>query len=84
MGINPSELKRDFGAELTFWGGGVDTQHMLPQGTKREIRDEIRQRVEELAPGGGFVFAAVHNIQADVSPENVVAMLEAFDAFSAY
>jgi uroporphyrinogen decarboxylase len=74
--MDSRQLKRDFGADIVFWGGGVDTQHVLPFGTPDEVRDEVRRRIDDLAPGGGFVFAAVHNIQAFVPPENIVA---AFD-----
>jgi uroporphyrinogen decarboxylase len=66
-------LKRDFGSEITFWGGGVDTQQVLPFGTPEQVRDEVRRRIDDLAPGGGFVFAPVHNIQPFVPPENIVA-----------
>ncbi|OGO09032.1 MAG: hypothetical protein A2Y61_07110 [Chloroflexi bacterium RBG_13_60_13] len=74
--MDSRQLKKDFGADIVFWGGGVDTQHVLPFGTPDEVRDEVRRRIDDLAPGGGFVFAAVHNIQAFVPPENIVA---AFD-----
>jgi len=76
-GMEPVALKRDFGKDLSFWGGGVDTQSVLPRGTPAEVRDDVRRNVDALAPGGGFVFCAVHNIQADVPPENVLAMVEA-------
>ena len=79
--MDTRELKRDFGRDLTFWGGGCDTQRVLRSGSKREIQEEVRRRVGDLAPGGGFVFTQVHNIQPDVPPENVVAMLEAFERF---
>jgi uroporphyrinogen decarboxylase len=59
-----------------LWGGGVDTQRTLPTGSVTEVRDEVRRRLDDLMPEGGFVFAAVHNIQADVPPENIVAMWE--------
>jgi uroporphyrinogen decarboxylase len=75
-GMDTLQLKRDFGRDIVFWGGGVDTQRVLPFGTPEEVADEVRRRIDDLAPGGGFVFAAVHNIQAFVPPENVVA---AFD-----
>lgn len=75
-GMDTQQLKRRFGRDLVFWGGGVDTQRVLPFGTPQEVRDEVRRRIDDLAPGGGFVFAAVHNIQALVPPENIVA---AFD-----
>ena len=69
-------LKREFGKDLTFWGGGCDTQAVLARGTPDDVRQEVRRRVDDLAPGGGFVFAQVHNIQADVSVENILAMYE--------
>lgn len=75
------ELKRVFGKDITFWGGGVDTQHVLPFGTKSEVVEEVKRRIDDLAPGGGFVFAAVHNIQAFVPPENIIA---AFDTALEY
>ncbi len=75
-GMGTDELKKRFGRDLVFWGGGVDTQRVLPFGTPREVRDEVRRRIDDLAPGGGFVFAAVHNIQALVPPENIVAAFE--------
>jgi uroporphyrinogen decarboxylase len=75
-GMEPVALKRDFGKDVSFWGGGVDTQGVLPRGTPAEVRDDVRRHVDALAPGGGFVFCTVHNIQADVPPENVMAMVE--------
>lgn len=83
-GMDTGELKREFGKDLTFWGGGVDTQKTLSQGTPLEVREDVRRRIEDLAPGGGFVFATVHNIQADVPPENLVAMWEALQEFGVY
>ena len=79
QGMDTKSLKERFGRDLTFWGGGVDTQRVLPFGTPQEVRDEVRRRIDDLAPGGGFVFATVHNIQAFVPLENIVAMLEAFE-----
>ncbi len=78
------ELKREFGKDLVFWGGGVDTQWVLGTATPAEIRDHVRRNIEALAPGGGFVFAAVHDIQADVPPENIMAMWEAWHQYGAY
>jgi uroporphyrinogen decarboxylase len=75
-GMEPVALKRDFGKDVSFWGGGVDTQGVLPRGTPAAVRDDVRRNVDALAPGGGFVFCTVHNIQADVPPENVMAMVE--------
>jgi uroporphyrinogen decarboxylase len=76
-GMEPAALKRDFGRDLVFWGGGVDTQDVLPHGTPAQVKDDVRRNVQALAPGGGFVFNTVHNIQADVPPRNIVAMWEA-------
>jgi len=75
-GMDTRPLKRDFGRDITFWGGGVDTQHVLPFGSAQDVADEVRRRIDDLAPGGGFVFAAVHNIQALVPPENIVALFD--------
>jgi uroporphyrinogen decarboxylase len=83
-GMEPVALKRDFGNDMVFWGGGVDTQDVLPHGTPQQVQDDVRRNVEALAPGGGFVFNTVHNIQADVPPENVAAMLKALAEFGAY
>jgi uroporphyrinogen decarboxylase len=75
-GMDTKRLKQDFGRDITFWGGGVDTQRVLPFGTPQEVADEVKRRIDDLAPGGGFVFAAVHNVQAFVPPENVVAVFD--------
>ncbi len=83
-GMNLEFLKRDFGRDLTFWGGGVDTQRVLGEATPQEIREHVRRNMAILAGGGGFVFAAVHDIQANVPPENIVAMWEAWRDFSVY
>ena len=82
--MDTRELKREFGSELCFWGGGVDTQEVLPNGSVEEVKDEVKRRIDALAPGGGFVFAAVHNIQPDVPPENLRAMWETFRGYSVY
>jgi uroporphyrinogen decarboxylase len=76
-GMDSKELKADFGDQLTFWGGGCDTQQMLPHGTPDEIRSHVKRQFEIFMPGGGFVFQQVHNIQADVPPENIIAMFDA-------
>jgi uroporphyrinogen decarboxylase len=75
-GMDTKALKAQFGRDIVFWGGGVDTQHVLPFGKPQEVVEEVKRRIDDLAPGGGFVFAAVHNIQSLVPPENIVA---AFD-----
>jgi uroporphyrinogen decarboxylase len=76
-GMDPTEIKREYGADLTFWGGGCDTQRVLPTATPEEVKTHVRRQVETLAPGGGFVFQQVHNIQANVPVENVLAMFSA-------
>jgi len=80
-GMDPERLKREFGKDLTFWGAGCDTQHLLPCGTEQEINEQVRRRVETFAPGGGFVFTQVHNILPNVPPKNMVAMLEAVKTY---
>ncbi len=76
-GMEPRALKADFGDRITFWGGGCDTHKVLPTGTPDEIRRHVKEQVAVFKPGGGFVFQQVHNILADVPPENVLAMLAA-------
>nr|MBC7245364.1 hypothetical protein [Chloroflexota bacterium] len=84
VGMEPAALKRDFGKELVFWGGGVDTQGVLPRGTPQEVKDDVRRNIEAFAPGGGFVFNTIHNIQADVPPQNIIAMWEALQEYGVY
>jgi uroporphyrinogen decarboxylase len=76
-GMQPERLKRDFGDALTFWGGGCDTQEVLPRGTPAEVRAEVASRVRAFKPRGGFVFTQVHNILDLVPPENVRALYAA-------
>jgi uroporphyrinogen decarboxylase len=80
-GMEPLQLKKDFGKDVVFWGGGVDTQKILATGTEKDVEDDVRKNIEALAPGGGFVFAAVHNIQSEVPPQNIMAMREALKRF---
>jgi uroporphyrinogen decarboxylase len=75
-GMGPGHLKRDYGERLTFWGGGCDTQRILPLGTPDQVRENVRELVSVLAPGGGFVFQQIHNILSEVAPENIIAMFE--------
>jgi len=83
-GMDVKELKKEFGRDLVFWGGGANTQTTLPRGTPQQVRDEVKQQIEVLAPGGGFVFAAVHNLQSDIPAENLEAFLEAFHENNRY
>ena len=75
-GMDPRTLKKSHGDRLVFWGGGVDTQKTLPFGTPQQVRDEVRERIETFAPGGGFVFCTIHNVQANTPIENLLAMFE--------
>jgi uroporphyrinogen decarboxylase len=76
-GMDARQLKAEFGKEMVFWGGGCDTQTILPGATPDEVRRHVKEQVSILNPGGGFVFQQVHNIQANVPPANIVAMFEA-------
>jgi uroporphyrinogen decarboxylase len=82
-GMDAEGLKRDFGKDLAFWGGGCDTQQILPCGTPAEVRAHVLHQCETLAPGGGFVFQQVHNILANVPPENIIAMYDAVREYDA-
>jgi uroporphyrinogen decarboxylase len=75
-GMEVGTLKRRFGDRLVFWGGGADVQTVLPRATPEEARRDVRHRIELMQPGGGYVFAPIHNLQADIPPENIVAMYE--------
>ena len=75
-GMDPVKLKEEFGDELVFWGGACDCQKTLPFGTPEEVAAEVEQSIRVLAPGGGLVLAAVHNVQAAVPPENVLALYD--------
>jgi hypothetical protein len=81
-GMDPRRLKAQYGDRIVFWGGGVDTQKTLPFGTPAQVREQVLRRCEILAPGGGFVFNAVHNVQARTPVQNIVAMVEAVKEFS--
>lgn len=83
-GMDTKELKREFGRDISFWGGGIDTQNVLPFGSPQDVRDEVKHRIDDLAPGGGFVFGPVHNIQYDVPPENIMAMWETLQEYGVY
>lgn len=81
-GMEPARLKAEFGDQIVFWGGGVDTQRTLPFGTPAEIREQVLRRCEIFAPGGGFVFSSIHNIQAETPLKNIVAMIDAVHEFN--
>ncbi|HEX9014805.1 MAG TPA: uroporphyrinogen decarboxylase family protein [Chloroflexota bacterium] len=81
--MDSSALKRDFGKDITFWGGGCDPV-VLQNGTPAQVADEVERRIQDLAPGGGFIFGSVHNIQANVPPENIVAFYDAARKYGGY
>ena len=83
-GMDPRALKKEFGRDIVFWGGGCDSQTILPFGTPKEVADEVKRRIDDLAPGGGFVFGPIHNVQTGVPPENVVAMFRAAREYGVY
>jgi len=80
--MDPVRLKREFGASVTFWGGGADTRATLNHGTPAAVRQDVLDRLKVFAPGGGFVFNTIHNILPDVPPENIVAMFDAVRDFN--
>lgn len=82
--MDTRRLKREFGKYITFWGGGCDTQKVLPFGTQEKVTEEVKRRTEDLAPEGGFVFTQVHNIQVGVPPENIMAMYNAVKSYGKY
>jgi len=75
--MEPEKLKKEFGKDITFWGGGIDTRHVLNKANPSEIKDHVKRRLDIFTPGGGFVFNTVHNILPDVPPQNIIAMYEA-------
>jgi hypothetical protein len=83
-GMDPAWLKREFGGKIAFWGGGVDTQRTLPFAPADKVAEEVRERVRLLAPGGGFVFNTIHNVQQGTPPQNIVAAYETARAAGRY
>jgi uroporphyrinogen-III decarboxylase len=83
-GMDPEALKAKYGSRVTFWGGGIDTQKALPFGTPQEVREMVRQRMAIFGLGGGFVFSPVHNVQASVPTQNLMALYEAVDKYRPY
>ena len=81
-GMEPDELKKVFGEDICFWGGGCDTKTVLPQAKPAEVKEHVKRRLDIFMPGGGFVFNTVHNILPDVPPQNIVAMFEAIGEFT--
>lgn len=79
--MEPARLKQQFGDQITFWGGSIDTQKTLPFGTPEDVRKEVIERIKIFAPGGGFIFNAIHNIQAKTPVKNLVALFETFNEY---
>ena len=75
--MDPHDLKKQYGDRIVFWGGGIDSQHVLPFATSEQITQEVRKNLEIFKPGGGYIFNNIHNIQVDVPAENIIAMLDA-------
>ena len=75
-------LKEKYGDKLVFWGGGVDTQQTLPFGTPEQVRQQVKERLDILSKGGGYVFAPIHNVVAKTPVENLIAMYEAVKEFN--
>jgi uroporphyrinogen decarboxylase len=81
--MDPARLKDEFGERLAFWGA-IDTQGVLPHGSPEEVRAEVRRIIDILGKGGGYILASVHNIQAEVKPENIAAMFEEGKSYGVY
>ena len=81
-GMNPRALKEKYGKDIVFWGGGVDTQTVLPFGTPEQVRKQVLERCEIFSPGGGFVFNAIHVVQQGTPVQNIVAMIDAVHEFN--
>ncbi|MEM1607981.1 MAG: uroporphyrinogen decarboxylase family protein, partial [Ignisphaera sp.] len=83
-GMDPEKLKKEYGEQITFWGGGADVQRILPFANKDEVVQHVKNLIKIFAPGGGFVFAATHNIQPPTPPENIVAVFETAYKYGKY
>lgn len=81
--MDPDQLKREFGSQLSFWGG-IDSQKVMSQGTTEDVTEEVKKRIRQFAPGGGYVLGSVHNIQPDVVPENIIALYRAARRYGSY
>jgi uroporphyrinogen decarboxylase len=84
IGMDTKDLKREYGQDIVFWGAGCESQDILPFGTPEDVRKDVKRRMDDLAPGGGYVFSAVHNIQTEVPPENIVALFETALEYGTY
>lgn len=82
INMEPERLKREFGKDITFWGGGINTQTVLNRATPQQVKDHVKRNVEVFSKDGGFVFTTVHNVMPDVPPQNILAMFEALEEFN--
>lgn len=82
--MDPYELKKEFGDNITFWGGGCYTQHILPFASPKEVKEHVKKLVNIFKEGGGFIFNQIHNIQPGTPPENIIAMFEAVNEVREY
>ena len=82
--MEPKRLKKEFGSDIVFWGGGADTRKVLNRGTVQEVVEDVKRRLDIFMPGGGYVFNTVHNIMPDCPPENIIAMFEAVQKYGVY
>jgi uroporphyrinogen-III decarboxylase len=82
--MGPGALKARYGSRLVFWGGGIDTQRVLPFGTPEEVRAMVQERMRIFGPGGGFVFNPVHNVQAGIPTANLLALFDAINTYRSY
>jgi uroporphyrinogen decarboxylase len=83
-GMDPKKLKREFGKDIAFWGGACDSQTILPFARPEQVSEEVKLRLDELMPGGGYIFSPIHNVQPEVPPQNVVAMFKAAREYGVY
>jgi uroporphyrinogen decarboxylase len=83
VNMEPERLKKEFGSELTFWGGGCNTQSILNRATPGQVKNHVKNNIEIFSEGGGYVFNSIHNIMPDVPPQNIMAMFEAVKEFNA-
>ncbi|MCL5071650.1 MAG: hypothetical protein M1308_12270 [Actinobacteria bacterium] len=82
--MEPEKLKREFGKDIIFWGGCCDTREVLVKGSPEDIKEDVKRRIKILGKNGGLIFNQIHNIQADVPPENIIAMFEAANLYGQY
>jgi len=80
--MEPEKLKKEFGADITFWGGGCDTRQVLNHGKPQQVADHVKSRLDVLSKGGGFIFATEHNIMPDVPPQNILEMYKTVELFN--